>query len=231
VKEHAMACSYYNLIMMRLNKFLASVGVSSRRGADRLIENALVTINGKVAKLGDKVTGKEKILVDGQEIKTAENKEYIMLYKPVGIVSTASDEIGRQNVVDLVKSKNRLYPVGRLDKNSEGLILLTNDGELALRLTHPKFHLEKEYEVECDRNIFKNKIKVGINKIIWAEKNKMKMVMYEGKKRQIREMCWKAGLRVKILKRIRIGNLKIGDLTPGQSRHLTAQEVSELKRL
>ncbi len=216
---------------MRLNKFLAGAGIASRRGADKLIDLGKVEVDGKTAKLGDKVRGNEKILVNDQEIKSAEDKEYIMLYKPMGIVSTAKDERGRQKVVDLVKSKNRLYPVGRLDINSEGLILLTNDGDLALKLTHPKFHLEKEYEVVLDREIRNNKIKLGINKIVRIEKNKINIIMFEGKKRQIREMCWKAGLRVKILKRIRIGNLKIGDLNPGQSRHLTAQEVSELKQL
>lgn len=216
---------------MRLNKFLAEAGISSRRGADKLIEEGRIKINGVFAKLGDKVTGKETILFDDTEIKSRENKEYIMLYKPVGIVSTVNDERGRQKVVDFVKSKNRLYPVGRLDLNSEGLILLTNDGDLALKLTHPKFHLEKEYEVTLDREIKNKNIKTGINKIIKREKNKINIIMFEGKKRQIREMCWEAGLRVKTLKRIRIGNLKIGDLTPGESRYLTPQEVLGLKQL
>ena len=216
---------------MRLNKFLAKAGIASRRGADKLIEEGRIKIDGATAKLGDKVTEKEVILFDGTEIKSVEDKEYIMLYKPVGIISTSSDERGRQKVVDLVKSKNRLFPVGRLDINSEGLILLTNDGDLALKLTHPKYHLEKEYEVILDREIKNNKIKLGINKIIKIERNKINIIMYEGKKRQIREMCWEAGLRVKKLKRIRIGNLKIGDLTPGESRHLTPQEISDLKRL
>jgi 23S rRNA pseudouridine2605 synthase len=216
--------------MMRLNKFLASTGVASRRGADRLIEQGLVTINGKIAKLGDKVSGNEKILVENQKLKSAEDKEYIMLYKPVGVVSTASDEMGRQKVVDLVKSKSRLYPVGRLDIDSEGLILLTNDGDLALRLTHPKFHLEKEYEVTTDKNIEVRRIKTGINKIIRFNKNKMTLVMFEGKKRQIRLMCWEAGLRVRTLKRVRIGSLNLGDLGPGEYRNLTKQEILNLSR-
>lgn len=226
-----MAILSYNLPMMRLNKYLASTGVASRRGADKLIESGLVTINGKIAKLGDKVSGQEKILVKDQSVKSAESKEYIMLNKPVGIVSTASDEMGRQKVVDLVKSKNRLYPVGRLDIDSEGLILLTNDGDLALKLTHPKFHLEKEYEVETDKNIDIKRIKTGINKIIHFNKNEMTMVMYEGKKRQIRMMCWEVGLRVKKLKRVRIGSLNLGNLTPGEYRNLTPREVDNLKRL
>ncbi len=215
---------------MRLNKFLAEAGIASRRGSDKLIEEGRIKINETIANLGDKIQGKEKISLDGLEIISRENKEYIMLYKPVGIVSTVSDERGRQKVIDLIKSKNRLYPVGRLDKDSEGLTLLTNDGDLALKLTHPKFHLEKEYEVVLDREIKNNKIKLGINKIARIEKNKINIIMFEGKKRQIREMCWEAGLRVKRLKRIRIGNLKIGDLTPGESRHLTPKEVSDLKQ-
>lgn len=226
-----MSILSYNLSIMRLNKYLASTGVASRRGADKLIESGLVTINGKIAKLGDKVNGQEKILVKDQSVKSAESKEYIMLNKPVGIVSTASDEMGRQKVVDLVKSKNRLYPVGRLDIDSEGLILLTNDGDLALKLTHPKFHLEKEYEVETDKNIEVRRIKTGINKIIRFNKNRMTIVMYEGKKRQIRMMCWEAGLRVKKLKRVRIGSLNLGNLSPGEYRNLTPREVDNLKRL
>lgn len=217
--------------MMRLNKFLSQAGMASRRGADRLIEQGLVTVNGKVAKLGEKVSGKEKILINDQAIKSVEKKEYIMLYKPVGIVSTADDEQGRQKVIDLVKSKNRLYPVGRLDLDSEGLIILTNDGDLALRLTHPKFHLEKEYEVTTDKNIDDRNIDTGINKIIRANKNRMTIVMYEGKKRQIRNMCWEAGLRVRTLKRVRVGSVKLGELQPGEYRDLTPREVLELKRL
>lgn len=226
-----MAILSYNLVMMRLNKFLASTGVASRRGADKLIEEGLVSINGRIAKLGDKVSGQEKILVRDQGIKSAETKEYIMLNKPVGIVSTVSDEMGRQKVIDLVKSKKRLYPVGRLDIDSEGLILLTNDGDLALKLTHPKFHLEKEYEVETDKNIEVKRIRTGINKIIRFNKNKMTIVMYEGKKRQIRLMCWEAGLRVRTLKRVRIGSLNLGNLQPGEYRNLTPREVDNLKRL
>ena len=214
--------------MMRLNKFLSQAGMASRRGADRLIEQGLVTINGKVAKLGEKVSGKEKILIENQAVKTIEEKEYIMLYKPVGIVSTADDERGRQKVTDLVKTKNRLYPVGRLDADSEGLIILTNDGDLALKLTHPKFHMEKEYEVTTDKDIAGRRIITGINKIVKSNKNKMTIVMYEGKKRQIRNMCWEAGLRVRVLKRVRVGSVDLGNLQPGEYRNLTNKEISAL---
>ncbi|MFA5025615.1 MAG: pseudouridine synthase [Candidatus Shapirobacteria bacterium] len=219
------------MTQIRLNKFLAQAGMASRRGADRLIEQGLVTINGKVAKLGEKVSGKEKILIKDQAIKSVEKKEYLMLYKPVGIVSTADDEMGRQKVVDLVKTNNRLYPVGRLDVDSEGLIILTNDGDLALKLTHPKFHMEKEYEVTTDKDVAGRNINTGINKIIRSTKNRMVIVMYEGKKRQIRNMCWEAGLRVRVLKRVRVGSLNLGNLQPGEYRDLTPREVAELKRL
>lgn len=216
---------------MRLNKFLAQAGVASRRAVDRLISEGKVSVNGKMATLGQQVNGQEKIIVEGKEIKSVEEKEYFMLYKEVGVVSTASDEMGRKKVTDVIKSKKRLYPVGRLDQDSEGLILLTNDGDLALRLTHPKFHLEKAYEVTLDRNIGNKKIDTGINKITKINKNMMTIVMYEGKKRQIRLMCWEAGLRVKKLKRVRVGNLRLGNLGPGEYRSLTANEIKQLKSL
>lgn len=211
--------------MMRINKFLAGAGVASRRGADLLIRDGRVTINGKTAVLGDKVNGNEVIKVDQDRVGGEEKKEYWAVYKPRGVVSTASDEWGRNKVTDLAKSKARLYPVGRLDLDSEGLMILTNDGELALKLTHPKFHLEKEYEVETDRKIELNKINPGINKIKKVSGNKMWMIMYEGKKRQIRNICWQAGLRVKRLIRIRIGKLLLGDMSPGEIREISIREI------
>ncbi len=215
--------------MKRLNKFLAESGIASRRGADKLILENKVLINGKVAKLGDKVSDRDRVVVNSQEINRVEEKEYFAVYKPVGYVSTANDEWGRAKVTDLVKSKNRLYPVGRLDKNSEGLMILTNDGELTLRLTHPRYHLEKEYEVETDRKIDVKKINTGQNKIIWRDGNKMKIIMYEGKKRQIRNMCWEAGLRVKKLKRVRMGRLMLGEMKVGEVRRLGQKEIKELR--
>ncbi len=216
--------------MIRLNKFLAQSGLSSRRGADKIIAEGRVKINGKEAKLGDQVREKDRVFVDGKVMNEAEAKQYFAIYKPVGYVSTVSDEFGRKNVLQLIKSEVRLYPVGRLDINSEGLMILTNDGDLTLKLTHPKFHLEKEYEVTCDREINVKKIDSGANKIIWYKKNEMKIVMYEGKKRQIRKMCWLAGLRVSKLKRIRIGKLLLGDLNPGEYRALTLRDLKELSQ-
>lgn len=215
--------------MKRLNKFLAESGIASRRGADKLILENKVLVNGKVAKLGNKVSERDRVVVNGQEINRVEEKEYFAVYKPVGYVSTANDEWGRAKVTDLIKSKNRLYPVGRLDKNSEGLMILTNDGELTLRLTHPRYHLEKEYEVETDRKIDVKKINTGQNKIIWRDGNKMKIIMYEGKKRQIRNMCWEAGLRVKKLKRVRMGRLVLGKMETGEVRRLGQKEIKELR--
>jgi 23S rRNA pseudouridine2605 synthase len=178
-----------------------------------------------MAVLGDKVSGREEIKVDGKKIGKGEGKEYWAVYKPRGVVSTSSDEWGRNKVTDLTKSKARLYPVGRLDLESEGLMILTNDGELALKLTHPRFHLEKEYEVETDRQIEANKINFGINKIKKISGNKMWIIMYEGKKRQIRNICWQAGLRVRKLTRTRIGKLVLGDLGPGDVKKISVKEI------
>ncbi|HQI13208.1 rRNA pseudouridine synthase [Candidatus Shapirobacteria bacterium] len=216
---------------MRLNKFLAQSGVASRRGADKIIAEGRVKINGIVAKLGDQVGARDKVFIDEKPIGRSEEKQYFAVYKPVGYISTVSDEFGRKNVLQLVKSKNRLYPVGRLDIDSEGLMILTNDGDLTLKLTHPRFHLEKEYEVTCDREINVKKINTGANKIIWYRKNEMRIVMYEGKKRQIRKMCWLAGLRVIKLKRIRIGKLFLGNLNPGEYKELTPRDVKELSQI
>lgn len=216
---------------MRLNKFLAQSGVASRRGADKIIAEGRVKINGIVAKLGDQVGARDKVFIDEKPIGRSEEKQYFAVYKPVGYISTVSDEFGRKNVLQLVKSKNRLYPEGRLDIDSEGLMILTNDGDLTLKLTHPRFHLEKEYEVTCDREINVKKINTGANKIIWYRKNEMRIVMYEGKKRQIRKMCWLAGLRVIKLKRIRIGKLFLGNLNPGEYKELTPRDVKELSQI
>lgn len=216
---------------MRLNKFLAQSGVASRRGADKIIAEGRVKINGIVAKLGDQVGARDKVFIDEKPIGRSEEKQYFAVYKPVGYISTVSDEFGRKNVLQLVKSKNRLYPVGILDIDSEGLMILTNDGDLTLKLTHPRFHLEKEYEVTCDREINVKKINTGANKIIWYRKNEMRIVMYEGKKRQIRKMCWLAGLRVIKLKRIRIGKLFLGNLNPGEYKELTPRDVKELSQI
>ena len=211
--------------MIRINKLLAAAGVASRRMSDRLIADGRITVNGKIAVLGDKVEGKEEVRVDGEIIGNVEEKECWAVYKPRGVVSTSSDEWGRSKVTDLAKSIKRLYPVGRLDLDSEGLMILTNDGDLALKLTHPKFHLEKEYEVEADRKIEASKIDPGINRIKKVSGNKMWIIMYEGKKRQIRSMCWQAGLRVKKLTRIRIGKLQLQNLVPGEARKISIGEI------
>jgi len=211
--------------MIRLNKYLAQAGIASRRAADYLISDGRVTVNGVIASVGQKLNGDENVSVEGKPVGKSEKKEYYAVYKPIGIVSTASDEFGRENVTDLIKSEKRLYPIGRLDRESEGLMILTNDGDLALKLTHPRYHLEKEYEVMVDKNIEPGRLKVGINKIIKSRNNMMWIVMYEGKKRQIREICWEAGYRVRRLARVRIGKLTLGELEPGQFKKIQVKDI------
>ena len=211
--------------MIRLNKYLAQVGVASRRASDYLISEGHVLVDGVVATVGMKLNGNENVIVDGKPVGKKETKEYFAIYKPIGLVSTASDEFGRETVMTLIKTDKRLYPIGRLDKDSEGLMILTNDGDLALKLTHPKFHLEKEYEVTVDKNIEPKRLNVGINKIIKSRNNMFWIVMYEGKKRQIREICWEAGYRVRRLARVRIGKLTLGELEPGQYKKIQIRDI------
>jgi 23S rRNA pseudouridine2605 synthase len=211
--------------MIRLNKYLAQAGVASRRASDYLISEGHVKVNGVVATLGAKIDEADNVIVDGKPIGKQEKKEYFAVYKPIGLVSTTSDEFGREKVTDLIKTKKRLYPIGRLDRESEGLMILTNDGDLALKLTHPKYHLEKEYEVMIDKNIEPARLNVGINKIIKSQNNMFWIVMYEGKKRQIREICWEAGYRVRRLARVRIGKLTLGNLEPGQFKRIQVKDI------
>lgn len=211
--------------MIRLNKYLAQAGIASRRASDYLIAEGHVLVNGSVATVGMKLNGDENVIVDGKPVGKQETKEYFAVYKPIGLVSTASDEFGREKVTDLIKTNKRLYPIGRLDRESEGLMILTNDGDLALKLTHPKYHLEKEYEVTIDKNIEPARLNVGINRVIKSRNNMFWIVMYEGKKRQIREICWEAGYRVRRLARVRIGKLTLGDLEPGQFKRIQVKDI------
>lgn len=211
--------------MIRLNKYLAQAGVASRRASDYLIAEGHVLVDGVVATVGIKLNGNENVIVDGKPVGKQEKKEYFAVYKPIGLVSTVSDEFGREKVTDLIKTNKRLYPIGRLDRESEGLIILTNDGDLALKLTHPKYHLEKEYEVTIDKNIEPARLNVGINKIIKSRNNMFWIVMYEGKKRQIREICWEAGYRVRRLARVRIGKLTLGNLEPGKFKRIQVKDI------
>lgn len=231
---------------IRLNKYLANLGFASRRKVEELLQEKNLTVNGvKVLDKGFRVNPeKDKILINGKEIKAPEFI-YIMLNKPKGIVSTAKDEHGRTTVVDLVNSKERLYPVGRLDTDSKGLILLTNDGSLTNKLTHPKFHTPKTYIALIQGKIDEktlNRLRNGVElkegktskaevEIVEQKPNRtiLKITLFEGKNRQIRRMCAALKLNLLELKRVSIGPVKLGDLEKGKYRKLTDAEISALK--
>ena len=223
--------------MMRLQKFLAQAGVASRRKAEELIIAGRVKVNGQVIReLGTKVSEDDKVEYNGRLLKVNTNKIYIALNKPVGYVSSATNSQG-QSVLDLVKIKERIYPVGRLDKDSSGLILLTNDGEFANRITHAKYGCEKEYEVvinkpfkAIDKKSFESGLKLAGYKLqpvkVTIIKDKVvRLILKEGINRQIRKMMGKAGYRIIDLKRIRIGKFKLVDFKIGQWKKINRQEV------
>lgn len=232
---------------MRINKFLAHAGVASRRKVDELIETGKVTINSKKATLGQKVNPQtDEIKVSGKTIKSEEILEYIILNKPTGVTSSVSDKHAARTVLDLVTTSSRVYPVSRLDQNSKGMILLTNDGDLANRLTHPRYHVPKVYEVLYEGKIGDDKIgrqELGIEleegktketraKIRARDEHKtlLEITLFEGRKRQIRRMAEKFHLHILSLKRIAIGPIKLGNLESGKFRKLTNKEISSLKK-
>ena len=228
----------------RLQKILSSRGVASRRAAEEMIKAGLVCVNGAVAHLGDSADpDQDEITVDGKMLPSRQEYVYILLNKPRGYVTTLSDEKGRPNVTDLVDCGVRVYPVGRLDMDSEGLLLLTNDGEFANAMMHPKHEVDKTYEVwvkgyhekatallgqpiELDGYRIK---KPGV-KLIFAngEKAKYLVTIHEGRNRQVRRMCQAAGMTVTRLRRISEGKLSLGDLPLGKWRQLTEDEVKKL---
>ncbi len=234
-------------LAMRINKYLASLGVASRRKVDTLISEGKVKINGRTVKLGEQIEpGKDKVTVGGREVEsTTPDKVYFAVNKPKGVVSTARDTHGRRTVVSLVKSKERLFPVGRLDMESEGLMLLTNDGELMQRMTHPKYHVLKVYEVVVLGSVGDEKIgrmRSGMKlrggdvtrpaKVKVESRNEHKTVLIielgEGKNRQIRRMCEALHLHLLDLKRVELGSLKLDDLGTGQFRALKEEEINGL---
>lgn len=231
----------------RLQKLIAQAGIASRRAAEELITAGRVTVNGKVAELGQKADlAKDRVLVDGRPLKAAEELVYIALHKPRGVVTTAEDELGRPTVLDFIPISARLYPVGRLDLDSEGLVLLTNDGELANRLTHPKFEHEKEYRVLVARQPDQQQLEAFRHGVVMPDGYRtapaevrvestsgkgawLNVILHEGRKRQIRETCTQIGLPVVRIIRVRIGSLRLGELKPRDWRHLSAAEVRALK--
>ena len=233
----------------RLQKVLAHAGVASRRKAEALIQQGRVTVNGRVVtELGTKVDpARDDIRVDGERLRVVARHTYILLNKPRGVLSTMEDERGRRSLGDLVTFPARLYPVGRLDVNSEGLILLTDDGELANLLTHPRYRHEKEYHVlvlghpgDKTLEVWRRGVILegqrtapAAVEVLRKEKDTtwLKVVMHEGRKRQIREMASLLGHPVLELTRVRLGPLELGGLGPGKWRTLTAREVGELQAL
>lgn len=229
----------------RLQKLLAQAGLCSRREAERWIDDGRVTVNGKKASVGDKADPRrDKIFVDGKPIGGAEEKVYLMLYKPRGYVTTMKDEHGRKTVADLVRGCGaRVVPVGRLDYNSEGLLLLTNDGAWAQHLLHPKHEVEKTYHVSVFGPVAGAAARLAAVTDLEGEPIRparvevlretpgtavLAVTIHEGKNRQVRRMCAQCGLTVKRLRRVREGALELGDLPPGKWRYLTQDEAGAL---
>ncbi len=234
----------------RIQKILSEAGVCSRRKAEELIRAGAVKVDGHPAQIGQQVDPHQhRITVDDQVVRVSKKSEkhYIALNKPRGYVTTMSDEMGRKTVSDLVEDVGvRVYPIGRLDKVSEGLILLTDDGDFANMMMHPKYHISKRYRVTVDSAVsdeIVTELSSGvvidgrmtapaIINVVSAstERTVMEMTIREGRNRQIRKMCEAVGLNVKRLKRTMIGPLKLGMLQPGEWRELTKAEVSALRR-
>ena len=227
---------------MRINKYLSETGIVSRRGADKWIAEGKVTINGELATVGSQVEAGDMVCVDGKEVKKEEQLVYIALNKPVGITSTTERHI-KGNVVDFVNHPLRIFHIGRLDKESEGLLLLTNDGNIVNKILRAENHHEKEYIVQVDQPIteqFIKKMGAGVDILdtttlpCYVEKisdKVFKIILEQGLNRQIRRMCSALGYSVKRLQRIRIMNIKLGNLKVGQWRDLTEKERTELFRL
>ena len=232
---------------IRLQKFFTDAGVMSRRAAEKEIIAGRVRVTGLVAQLGDRVDPELDTVEYKGKIIPYRNGEltYIMLNKPVGCVTTADDEKGRKNVVELVSSLGkRVYPVGRLDMNSDGLLLLTDDGELANKLTHPRHNIPKIYRVNVTKAPTEEQLAILRSPLLLdgyriqpvktevissGDGALMEMTLFEGRNRQIRRMCEAAGLKISRLTRIAIGDLKLGTLPTGKWRHLTSDEIEYLK--
>ena len=228
----------------RLNRFLARRGVSSRRGADTLITAGRVVVNDTVAQIGTVIEpDKDKVLVDGREVGHSPQWVTLILNKPKGVVSTRRDPQHRPTVMQLVESVVGLVPVGRLDTDSRGLLLLTNDGELAHRLTHPRFGITKSYHVTLTAEPNAEQLKrlrtgtelddgfakpVAVNSVVHAHNAVIEVVMEEGRKREVRRMCAAVGLEVKALQRVQFGPIQLQGVREGESRRLSSAETKVL---
>ena len=228
----------------RINKYLSEVGYCSRRVADRLIKEGKVTINGKIPEIGTKVKESDQVEVKGQRIEKSKKQNYIYLAfnKPVGIVCTTDRRVEPDNIIDFIKYPKRIFPIGRLDKLSEGLIFLTNDGDIVNKILRARNNHEKEYIVRVNRQINRDFIQTmsnGVEILDTISKNcfveqlgpkKFKIILTQGLNRQIRRMCEALGYRVRSLKRVRIMNIKL-DVPTGKYREFTEGELIELKGL
>jgi 23S rRNA pseudouridine2605 synthase len=232
---------------MRLARYLAHCGVASRRGAEEIVGEGRVLVDGeRVTDPARDVTERNAVTVDGRRV-LPEAHELYALNKPLGVVSTARDPQGRRKVTDLVPSRARLYPVGRLDADTSGLILLTNDGELANRLTHPSFEVEKAYRARVRGRVSERALAMLRSGVELEEgptapaeariveqrprSTVLELVIHEGRKRQVRRMCEAVGHPVTALERVRFGSLELGDLAPGQWRALEPGEVDALRQV
>ena len=228
----------------RINKYLSEVGFCSRRAADRLIEEGKVTINGEITEIGSKVEEGDQVEVEGQKIINPTNQKniYLAFNKPIGIVCTTDRRVEPDNIIDFIKYPKRIFPIGRLDKPSEGLIFLTNDGDIVNKILRARNNHEKEYIVSVNRPINKDFIQSmsnGVQILDTITKNcfvkqlgqkKFKIILTQGLNRQIRRMCESLGYRVRSLKRVRIMNIKL-DVPTGKFREITKEELIELNRL
>jgi len=239
---------------IRLQKAIADAGICSRRAAEELIRLKKVKVNNFIASIGDKVNVEfDEIEVDEKKIKK-ENKVYFLLNKPKGVISTSIDERGRSSVIDLIKTEKRIVPVGRLDKDTTGLLILTNDGDLVNKLTHPKFEHKKEYEalvqvphdwvslrlqdaikklergVRIANDFRTSPAKVKILNQVSNDRYYLSIIIYEGHKHQVRQMLDAVGISTVELKRVATGSVRLGEIKEGEYRELSKGEIQELKK-
>lgn len=229
----------------RVQKVLAAAGQGSRRACERLIAEGRVTVNGVLATLGDKADpAHDVIAIDGERIHVNTDLVYLLLNKPPGVVTTAHDPEGRPTVLDLVPPNPRVFPVGRLDIDTAGLLLLTNDGELANRITHPRYEIEKAYMVQVRGPVPKktlHQLTKGVEledglararsadlKVADQNRSLLELVLTEGRKREVRRMIDAVGLELEALVRTRVGPIRLGDINPGKVRPLNSKEVRQL---
>lgn len=225
---------------MRINKYLSAAGACSRRAADQHILDGEVTINGRVAVLGDQVEETDEVCFQGEHLCLDEPFVLLAYNKPVGLVCSAKE---KDNIIDAIGYPTRIYPVGRLDKDSEGLVLLTNQGELHNQISHARNCHEKEYEVVVNQVVtreFLDQMRNGVEildtvtrpcKVKKTGRNSFRIILTQGLNRQIRRMCEALGYRVYSLKRVRVMNILLGDLPVGQYRNITSSELVELKKM